>query len=308
MSRLLLISGSGTTEEVVRKVMGCLELGIKSISMSHNPNSPLVKCSDIHLFIPKKLKPGQYFEEEDLTIEDRHAPIDVMGNSFETGAYITSSGLVEGLIRYHKTEDIESASRRCLEYINSSVRYVKHLNKYLYSIKSEIMDMGKELALVDHIRMAASGDGAASLKMAMNRLAHSARDGIGRSIDFISSDGFGPPGSADIRKGDCVVLSSASLESPHTTAIAKEASRADAKIYLLTSDKPQKPLELWLKENKIKRPALTVYLPFSVPGSGERHFDLGVRHYLEYTVAAIFEYLGMKGEDAEKYHIQRELE
>jgi len=304
MSVLYFISRSGTTKDVVTKVIGCLDLGIKVVSLCGTMRSPLMRCSDIGIYIPLKLSGIQL----NWLSKDRHPPIDVMGNSFETGAYITSSGIVDGIIEYHRTEDISLASKKCLTYIKSSVEYVKYLNEFLSSITPEIKRFGESIADADHIRMAAAGDGAASLKMAMNRIAHTGRIGFGKTIDFISSDDYGPPGYADIEKNDCVILSSGSLKSSHTIAIIREATDVGAKIFLLTTEESKVRLPEWFEKYKIKEPELIISLPYSTPEHKERFYDLGVRHFLEYITAAIFVYLGMSHEDVEKYHLQRELE
>ena len=304
MSTLYFISGSGTTKDVVTKVLGCLDLDIKIISLSGALRSPLVRCSDMYIYIPMKLAGIK----ADWRKKDIHPPIDVMGNSFETGAYMTSSGIVEGIIEYHKTEDVSSASKKCLNYIESSVDYVKYLNQFLDSIKPEIKKFGESITTANHIRMAAAGDGAASLKMAMNRIAHTGRTGFGKTIDFISSDDYGPPGYADIEKDDCVILSSGSLKSSHTISIIREATNAGAQIYLLTTEESKIRLPEWFEKYKIREPELVISLPYSIPESKVRFYDLGVRHFLEYITAAVFVYLGMSHEDVEKFHLQSELE
>jgi len=305
------ISGSGITSGVVSKAMGCLSLGIKMMSLSYNHNSPLVRCSDCYIHIPQKIDTNNSKFKEDFVlrqVKGKHAPIDVMGNSFETAAYITSGGNVEGIVDYHETEDISSASKECVKYIKNCVDYIKHLNNKLPSMKLQLTKLGEGLSTVPHIRMASSGDGAASLKMAMSRLAHTGRDGFSRSIDFISSDNFGPPGYADIQKDDGIVISSGSLQSSHTIAIGREATNIGAKLYLITSELSEDRLSQFLNKYKIKEPDVTLVLPFSTPRNEKRFYDLGVRHVLEYLAAATAAYLGLSSEDMERFHIQKELQ
>ncbi len=308
-SVLYLISGSGFTQSVVHVATGCLQLGIHFVAMSYTPRSHIIKCADNHIYIPKKME-EQYIPHNHLLLQlaGKHRPVDVMGNSFETGAHLTSLGIVDGIISYHKTEDKVQASETMIESISESISYVEHFNKKLDEIKEDVMLFGEVLTKADHVRMAASGEGATSLKMGMNRLAHTGFEGFERTIDFIGSDEYGPPGYADIKKDYDVIVSTSSFRSSHSIAICREASNGDAKLYLITSRSTENELQDKLDKYKIKQPELVIYLPFSLPGREERFFDLGVRHLFEYVAAAIFEYKGISKEETVWWHIQKEIE
>lgn len=307
LSALVYLSGRGTTADVVRKVMGCLELGIPSICLSYNPNSPIYKMAKVSIFIPQKLKENRIYNPN--VPVDLHSPLDVLGNSFETATDITLRGVVAGLKKFHEQESIKDGSRKTLEYVESAVEYVQHLNRQLISKKDEISELGVALSTVPHVRMTAAGEGVASFLMATNRIGHTGRIGINqRSIDVIRLEDVGPPGFLDIEKGDAVILSSASLKTSHTIYVGQEATNADADIYLLTSERSEKILPQWLEKYKIKQPKLVIALPFSLPDCDIRFYDIGLRHLLEYTCSGVARYLGLTTEDIEWFHIQRELE
>jgi hypothetical protein len=307
LSTIVFASGRGTTEDVVRRIIGCCNLQIPSVSFTYNLNSPVYKMATVHFFLPKKVE-RNHVNNPHIPV-DLHTPLDVMGNSFETGLYISLSGIAEGLKEFHREENLENGSIKALQYIESSVDYVKYLNRYLFEIKNEIIELGAALSNVPHVRMAAAGEGMASLLMATNRIGHIGRIGIdNRSIDVITLEGAGPPGFLDIKKGDAVVLSSASLRTSHPIYVAQEATRADADIYLLTSDRAKERLPEWLEKYKIKDPKLVIHLPFSSENEDFRFYDIAVRHVLEYACTGSCIYLGLTTEDVEWFHIQRELE
>jgi hypothetical protein len=296
-SVILLISGSGETESVVQKSEGCLHLGIDTIAFSYEPRSVVAKCSTVYHHIPKKINSSV------------RGTLDTMGNSFETAAMISGWSLVEGLVDYHKNHNLEQASEVCLKYTTDCIKYVNHLGKTLPSMKKELVELGEMLSTKRDIRMAASGDNAASLQMGMGRIVHTERTGFDASIDFIGSDDFGPPGYSDIQSCDGVIISSSELGSSHTIAIAREATKIGAKLCLITSDKlSDELLKEKLQKYEIKMPEIVLRLPYSLPGSEERLIDLGVRHVLEYEAAGVFAYLGLTAEEVEATHLQKELE
>ena len=297
-SVILLISGSGETESVVQKSEGCVKLGIDTIVFSYEPiRSVPTRCSTVYHHIPRKI---------DASVR---GTLDTMGNSFETAAMISGWSLVEGLVDYHENKNLDHASEVCLAYTRDCIEYVNLLGRKLSGMKKELVELGMMLGTTRDIRMAAAGDDAAALQMGACRLAHTGRTGFTATIDFISSDDFGPPGYSDIQSCDGVILSSSELGSSHTIAIGREATRVGAKLCLIASDKlTNELLKEKLQKYEIKKPEILLRLPYSLEGSEERFFDLGARHVLEYEAAGVFAYLGLTPEEVEATHLQKELE
>ncbi|MBR9681407.1 MAG: SIS domain-containing protein [Candidatus Altiarchaeota archaeon] len=68
----ILISSSGTTEEMIRLAEELKELGAKIVCFTSYINSPLAKLSDINMYLPQRAQSekGTYFERQVVTTEE----------------------------------------------------------------------------------------------------------------------------------------------------------------------------------------------------------------------------------------------